>query len=262
MRTMKLHIVTVALNDSEDLAETSRSCQIESRLAFDAVHWIFAKHDHLAIQARFPNAKVLESKDSGIYNAMNLAFDRLNSELHDDDVLLFLNAGDRLDPSELAKHIERHIQASADVSVASVKLMRNGQVVGIVSSPTVPSSLGDIIFRNYPCHQSTFYSARFLKRIRERRGKLYLEDFRVCADLELYLQAQQNTVVTTDRCTGAYDIDGFSSRQSMAVAAEKARLTRLYHVGIGWRIYSVYWSLKARLVGPKRYLLAMVRSGS
>ena len=254
-----INIITVAFNDNPDLAATYTSCQTlisDSGYHLNAVHWIFVKRYTLDISVRYSGAQVLPSDDNGIYNAMNQAFATIKERLPMDGILIYLNAGDLLDARPLFEHVRLHVQAGADISVASTTLTRAGARVGLRLSPRYPVTVGEIIFSDFPCHQSTFCSVRFLADVWARRGHLFIEELRNCADLELYLFAHGRAhIVTSPLVTSAYDIDGFSSMQSIAVAREKSRLVRDYRAGLRWQIFAVLWQLKARLVAPKRGLL-------
>jgi hypothetical protein len=255
---MTLNIVTVAFEDSSDLAATYANCRALTDRAGDPAvetsHWIFVKKYDPSLAQRYPGAEVLPSHDTGIYNAMNLAFRHLKDRLPDDDLLLYLNAGDSLLAQPLAEHLRLHRDEGADLSLAGAQLSRKGRVTGVRSSPRNPASAGAIIFKHYPCHQATFYSVGFLKRAWARRGTLYVEDLRVCGDLELYLFAQGSKIVTSSWATSVYDIDGFSAGRPVSVANEKSHLVEAYRAGLSWRLYARYWQLRARLVGPKRAL--------
>ncbi|WP_157263621.1 hypothetical protein [Azohydromonas aeria] len=256
---MKLHIITVVYQDGDDLAATYESCHSHGHSPLNMVHWIFIKKYHDELQTKYPRSQVFHSNDRGIYNAMNLAFGHISSSLQDNDVVLFLNAGDKIEGRELAAHLQHHVREQADVSVAAVTLLRHEVPLSKRLPPNPDTTLGAIIYRQFPCHQSTFYAAKLLKKVWNQRGCLYREEFNVCGDLELYLAVQRSKVVATDLATSAYDVDGYSSKQALVVAREKKRLARMYRVGAWWRCYSTYWHFKARLVAPKRLVLRLLR---
>lgn len=257
---MRLHIVTVVYQDDARLSETYDSCDLAGQL--DVRQWIFAKRHDDALPAKYPRATVLASMDNGIYNAMNRAFDHLRRHVADDELVVFMNAGDCFVESELVGHLAAHAARWPEISVAGVRLTREGATIGQRPAPAPPSDPGAIIYRDYPCHQATFYSARFLKRIWGRRGFLYREDLRSCADLELYLAAREEPLLITPFTTACYDVAGFSSKQSQVIAAEKSRLLREYGGGLHWRLYACVWHLRACLVEPKRRLLRAIGGGS
>ncbi|POZ60562.1 hypothetical protein [Chromobacterium alticapitis] len=257
---MTLHVVTVVYEDGAQLNETYESCNLGEPLHLR--HWIFVKRYNDGLSAKYPQAMVLPSLDSGIYNAMNLAFDHLRAQIDDDDLVVFMNAGDLFVESELLSHLAEHEAKRPVLSVAGVRLTREGIIVGLRRAPVPPSTPGAIIYRDYPCHQATFYSAGFLKRIWARRGFLYREDLRSCADLELYLAARKEPLLITPFTTACYDVAGFSSKQSLAIAAEKSSLLCEYGGTLRWRLYARAWSVCARLVEPKRRLLRAIGGGS
>lgn len=254
---MTLHVVTVVFEDNAQLRETYDSCDLGGRL--DVRHWIFVKLHDDALAKKYPQATVLASPDNGIYNAMNLAFDHLRIHVDDDDLVVFLNAGDCFVESELVGHVAVHEAKRPELSVAGVRLMREGSAIGQRPAPASPSDIGATIYRDYPCHQATFYSAHFLNRIRVGRGFLFREDLRSCADLELYLAARDVTLLTTPFTTACYDVTGFSSKQSLAIATEKSKLLREYGGTLRWRLYAYLWHFRACLVEPKRRLLRAIR---
>lgn len=257
---MTLHIVTVVFQDDAQLSATYDSCNLSGQL--DTRHWIFIKRHDERLQAKYPRATVLASQDTGIYNAMNLAFDHLRERVADHDVVVFMNAGDRFIDSELASHLATHAARQPDLSVAGVRLTRDGATVGQRAAPPPSTDAGAILYRDYPCHQATFYSARFLKDIRTRRGYLYREELRSCADLELYLAAGGRPLLTTPFITACYDVAGFSSKQSKAIATEKSSLLREYGGNLRWRLYARLWHLRALLVEPKRRVLRALGGAS
>lgn len=253
---MTLHIVTVVYQDDAQLSKTYDSCSLGGRL--DIHHWIFVKCHDDTIPAKYGRATVLVSLDDGIYNAMNLAFDYLRSHLADDDIVVFINAGDCLVERELIAHLNAHVAKRPALSVAGVHLTREGATIGRRQAPALASAPGAIIYRDYPCHQATFYSASFLRRIWALRGFLFREDLRSCADLELYLAARNEPILTTPFTTACYDVGGFSSKQSLAIAKEKSKLLREYGDTLRWRVYARVWYLRACLVEPKRRLLRAI----
>lgn len=261
---MALHIVTVAFADSLDLASTYASCQdvMVYGNSLAAVHWIFLKRFDEALVSRYPNARVRPSHDTGIYNAMNLAFDALQAELAEEDVVVYLNAGDRFDAEPLAQHVQAHRETKADLSLAAAALTRGGRTMGLRQAPAHPSTSGCIIYSQYPCHQATFYSVAFLRGVLARRQRIFAEEFKACADLDLYLHAQGTCIMTTSFVTSAYDTEGYSAQQSVMVARERAQLVQKYRAGPSWRLYSFVWMLKAQLVAPKRALLRMLGASS
>lgn len=253
---MTLHIVTVVYKDNSQLVTTYNSCNLRDRL--NVRHWIFIKHYTDLLCAKYPRATVLPSEDRGIYNAMNLAFDHVRHHTADDDQIVFMNAGDCFVEDELVSHISAHVEKRPELSVAGTLLTRSGDTIGRRPAPCFPSDSGAVIYRDYPCHQATFYSARFLKETWAQRGFLYREELASCADLELYLYAQNRSILITPNTTAYYDIDGFSSNQSQAIAAEKLALLRKYNGGLRWHLYARIWSLRARLVNPKRRLMRAI----
>jgi len=254
---MTLHIITVVFRDGADLAATYASCVLPESLG--AIHWIFIKKHNDALQDRYHRAKVHPSQDNGIYNAMNLAFAHLSPLLRDDDVVVFLNAGDTFVAEGLQEHLAAHAQDRPALSLAGVQLISNGVAVGQRVAPAIVADPGAVIYREYPCHQSTFYSGSFLKTMASERGLLYREELRSCGDLELYLAARRYPILTSDAVTTCYDVEGFSSKQSLAIATEKRQLLRQYGGGFRWQMYSLLWWAKARLVEPKRRLQRLLR---
>jgi hypothetical protein len=253
---MTLHIVTVVFQDAPQLSATYDSCDLSGQL--NTRHWIFVKRHTETLAAKYPRATVVASQDNGIYNAMNLAFDHLRAQLDDDDAMVFMNAGDRFIHSELGAHLAAHAADRPQLSVAGVRLTREGATIGQRHAPSPNFDAGAVIYRDYPCHQATFYSARFLKQIWARRGYLYRENLRSCADLELYLAADAGRILNTTFTTACYDVAGFSSGQSQAIAREKSLLLREYGGSLRWRLYAHLWYLRACLVVPKRRLLRAV----
>jgi hypothetical protein len=76
--------------------------------------------------------------------------------------------------------------------------------------------------------------------------------------LELYLAADAGRILNTTFTTACYDVAGFSSGQSQAIAREKSLLLREYGGSLRWRLYAHLWYLRACLVEPKRRLLRAV----
>lgn len=255
---MTLHIITVVFEDGVDLAITYASCGLPESL--DAIHWIFVKKYNAALQDCYPRAKLLPSYDNGIYNAMNLAFAHLSPLLRDDDVVVFLNAGDTFVAEGLQEHLIAHGRDRPALSLAGVQLTSKGGAVSQRAAPAIVTDPGAVIYHDYPCHQATFYSGAFLKIMASERGYLYREELQCCADLELYLAALRYPILTSNAVTSCYDVAGFSSQQSIAIATEKQQLLRQYGGGKRWHMYSLLWRAKARLVEPKRRLQRLLRA--
>jgi hypothetical protein len=248
----KLLIITVVFRDDAHLELTYES--VHAGYAGPFEHHIFVKQYDPQLAAKYPRSTVVASRDTGIYNAMNLAFEALGDSLDQDDCVLFLNSGDVLQKGRLEKLVERLQPSSAVMALGAVQLTRAGEVIGTRAVTSTEVSNGRKIFFEYPCHQSTVYKAGALLDVQRKRGYLYEEGYKVCADLELYLLLSPSGVLLVDSIVADYDSSGYSDKAILQTASEKMRLARRY-AGSAWLVYAGLWQAKARCAFLKRSLL-------
>lgn len=248
----KLLIITVVYRDDAHLEHTYESVHTGYQGAYE--HYIFIKQHNPQLVAKYENSTVVASHDTGIYNAMNLAFAALKDKLQETDCVLFLNSGDVLKKGKLENLVERLQAAPAALALGAVELTRAGQAIGTRAVSSTDVSNGRKIFFDYPCHQSTVYKAAALLNIQRERGYLYQEDYKVCADLELYLLLSPSGTLLDDAVVADYDTSGYSDKAILQTAIEKMRLVRTYAASPRWLIYALFWQAKARCALLKRSL--------
>lgn len=249
----RLLIITVVYRDDAHLERTYESVHTGYREDYE--HYIFIKQHDPRIAAKYGKSTVVASNDNGIYNAMNLAFAALAVEIHDADCVLFLNSGDVLHEGKLETLVQRLQSSHAAMALGAVQLTRAGEAVGTRAVTSTAVSNGRKIFFEYPCHQSTIYKAAALLDVQRARGYLYKEDFKVCADLELYLLLSQSGTLLADSIVADYDTSGYSDKAILQTAREKMQLARSYAAGPAWLLYAAFWQIKARGALLKRSLL-------
>ncbi len=116
-----------------------------------------------------PRVKFVFTKDTGIYDAMNQAVGFATG-----DYVLFLNAGDRFfDGQVLSRTASADLGADRTIAYGDTFFEKNGSL-----AKAAPRLTASGIYRNYPCHQSIFYSRDVLLNRRFQTG------FKIRADYE------------------------------------------------------------------------------
>ncbi len=89
---MKISIITISLNDVENLKRTLESVRAQSFTSFEHIVMDGFSNDgtqEFLKQLNYPQLKFTSEKDSGLYNAMNKGILKCSG-----DYIVFLNAGD------------------------------------------------------------------------------------------------------------------------------------------------------------------------
>lgn len=168
-------------------------------------------------------------RDNDIFDSMNLAFDHLRHHVTDNDLVVLMNASDRFVKCELVGHLTAYAAERPELRVAGVRLTCEGPTIEKRHAPAPMLDPSAIIYRGYLGHQATFYSARFLNRKWVRREFLYWKNLHTCADLEQYLAAREEPLLTTPFTGARYAETGCSSKLSQA----SRRRNRDYCVSTG-----------------------------
>lgn len=188
MANVLFSIVIVCLNAGEKLQKTFASVKLQSFRNFEvlikdglsvdnSVEKLLREERELAQSPEAPYLKVVEKKDTGIYDAMNQAICKTQGEY-----LLFLNCGDCFYDKDVLKKIAEAI--AADREQGEEKGIYYGDTFcektkAVVASPR--KITGFTCFRNIPCHQSCFYHRSLFVR------KKYEPEYRIRADYDHFL---------------------------------------------------------------------------
>lgn len=148
---------------------------------------------------------ILEGSDKGIYDAMNIAVDYVNS--NNNNYIIFMNCGDvfysRQTLGKVADFIDEHVATEPPYIFYGNQFNRRTNTV--VSS--FPKLNEFSLYRNVPCHQVCFYDSRLFK------NRSYDTSYKVRADYEhfLYCVYKENAnTVYIDEIISDYEGGGFS----------------------------------------------------
>ncbi|MGN0347104.1 MAG: glycosyltransferase family 2 protein [Lachnospiraceae bacterium] len=165
-----------------------------------------------------PRIRLVEEKDTSIYDAMNQAI-----RVATGDYYIFLNCGDYLmDETVLARCAKHIVATKADILYGDQYLQTVGCVV-----PS-PKKLTDFTcYRNIPCHQVCFYH----KRLFASRG--YDLQYPVRADYEHFLWCKYKAnakICAMDFPVCSYEGEGFSEtgKRVRMARQEHKKITKQY----------------------------------
>lgn len=200
---MRFSIVMVALNPGEKLDKTLQSVFRQTCTDYEIVLKDGGSTDgsvdiwknradgraaKLYGEAAAGRVAFFQEPDKGIYDAMNQAVTHVKG-----DFVLFLNCGDLLADERVLERVaaeaDRALEAAgrttdADKASETDGLVLYGDTLGEKNGVVIasaPKITGFTCYRNIPCHQSCFYSARLC------REKPYNSEYRIRADYEHFL---------------------------------------------------------------------------
>lgn len=176
---MKLSIITINLNNAQDLARTIESVNSQVFKDFEFIIIDGASTDGSVEIIKKNEDKIaywISERDKGIFNAMNKGINKATG-----DYVIMLNAGDVLyDNNTLQTIFESH--PTEDILYGDAVLESKGKIIGekIFSNPI---TFG--FFRR----TSISHQAAFIKRELHDRIGLYDEDLRFSSDWKFFLLA-------------------------------------------------------------------------
>ena len=172
---VKFSILVVCLNPGAKLAETVESIRKQEYRDYEIIVKDGGSKDGSAgLLPADEKIRLIEKKDTGIYDAMNQAVSEAAGEY-----VLFLNCGD--------------LFYDGQVLTRTAEAMEKNPGKGIYygdtycrktdSLQTAPGRMTPFqCFRNIPCHQSCFYARRLFA------DRKYLPEYRIRADYEHFLR--------------------------------------------------------------------------
>lgn len=212
---MKLTIITVVYNSLDMLRKTY---QCLSHQSFQDYVWVIKDNystDGTAefvqqIKNEFKNLVFINSKDDGIYNAMNQALDM---HMIQDGLVTFLNAGDIYSNNDTLLQIIR----SSDLSkiIIAIPVMVDHKIIH-------QNLLQDNKLYNI-CHQATFYN---FSNILLKNKLRFDESISLCADFKILLDLYfvGDIQYLTNVHPVIYDSTGISSLKSNKRLWEKMKV--------------------------------------
>lgn len=268
-------IIIVCFQAGEELAKTVHSVLAQTESDFEILVKDGGSTDgSLNGLPEDPRIRLFREKDSGIYDAMNQAADKVRGRY-----VLFLNCGDYLyDPAVLAGVRRAAVEWEDEVTgreKGAAHPPKARMPLAILYGNTYERKTQSLVmsnpkldafgcYRNIPCHQSCFYPGKLIRPDELRkwgRERAYEPRYRVRADYEHFLwcffHAKAETVyVPLTVCS--YEGGGFSETRANRAAAKKEHraITALYMTR-GQRIR--YRAVLIVTLAPLRTVLARSR---
>lgn len=172
---IKFSIITVCLNAGNDLLEAVESTLKQSYDEFEIiVKDGFSKDGSINKLPQDNRIRIVQKKDSGIYDAMNQGIEAAQG-----DYMIFMNAGDKFYDSEVLKKIANGIKETP----GDLYYGRCYNQILDVTDPSPKKLTKFFCYRSMICHQATVYKSSILK----KRG--YDASYTVSADRERMLYA-------------------------------------------------------------------------
>lgn len=214
-------IIVVSLNPGDRLGETLNSIKAQTYKDYEVIVKDGGSTDgSLDVISSFEDmdVKLVEGSDTGIYDAMNIAFDNTSGRY-----VYFLNCGDSLYDDDVLKKTAEAVKAYEDKD-AEAPAIFYGDIREMVTDSVVtsnPSIDSFACFRNVPCHQACFYDRRLVKEHPFNTG------YKVRADYEQFLWCyfEAKAKMTHMGFTVAlYEGNGYSeSRDGKKISKEEHR---------------------------------------
>lgn len=214
-------ILIVCLNPGDKLKATLESVRKQRHKDYEIIIKDALSTDGSIEYAKetagnFPSLRIIEKRDSGIYDAMNQAVSQAEGKY-----VYFLNCGDVLYDEDVLGNIHKLIDGNpADMGIyyGNIYEKLSGSVVA--SNPKL-DNFG--CYRNVPCHQTCFYDRRLLLL------HPFETKYRVRADYEQFLWCffsedikDRVSFVYGDILIAGYEGGGFSeTRQNRKISAKE-----------------------------------------
>lgn len=174
---MKISVIVVTLNSGKALTDTIDNITRQTYSDYEILIKDGGSSDgsiDIIRNRNYSRVRIVESKDTGIYDAMNQAVGCAEG-----DYVIFINAGDTFyDENVLAKMAERVSKNEMTIAYGDTFFELSNS---LSKAPSIIT--GSVCYRNIPCHQAIFYSKDIFK---ERQ---FDTDFRIRADYEHFLWA-------------------------------------------------------------------------
>lgn len=176
---VKFTIVTICLNAGQNLLQTVQNTLEQSFEDFEIIVKDGLSQDGSIEQLPLdPRLRLIQRKDSGIYDAMNQAIEAAAGEY-----IIFMNSGDFFHEKTTLEQINSHINASHRELYYGRNYDRR-----LNCTYLYPDKLDRLAcYRTMICHQATVYATHLLKE------RPYDTSYRICSDREmlLYLVCQK-----------------------------------------------------------------------
>lgn len=229
---MTFSIIVVCLNAGDKLRETIESIRNQTEQDYEIIIKDGGSTDEVTKARLIGYGKELDrdslhnvppddrirvycTKDAGIYDAMNQAVKYVRG-----DYVFFLNCGDSFyDDRVLAQVKEQILQAALPAQYIFYGNIYERRTNALVQSNPVIDDFA--CYRNVPCHQACFYSAKLLK------DKAFDAAYKVRADYEHFLwciYAAHAVAVYMPVTVAFYEGGGFSeARENRKISQREHR---------------------------------------
>ena len=171
---------------------------------------------------RFKNRlHIYTGKDTGIYDAMNIALKYKRNDHIEGSYVLFLNCGDFLHDKQTLGAVADYISNSENKNVPRIFYGNQFNLLTKDLVSSMPKLNEFALYRNVPCHQVCFYHESLF----EKRG--YDTKYKVRADYEHFLSCIYEENASTeymDLIVSDYEGGGFSeTKANLQVSKEEHR---------------------------------------
>lgn len=229
---MTISIITVTLNSGKLLNDTVESVKQQVYEGYEHIIKDGMSIDHSLAQLSItPRQKIIQSKDSGIYDAMNQALVEASG-----DYVIFLNSGDRFCDKYSLKRFVEEVEDNDYPDLVYGCICDQG---AIIRYPKILSKW--FMFRNALCHQSYMLKAEFL-----RKCSGFDLFYKVLSDHDLMLKLILLEKIRYHFCNevlvSIYPM-GFSAKNLDIKRKERKILIQKYFNGFGYFLFNFLFSL-------------------
>ncbi len=223
-------IIVVCLNAKEKLKNTLESIACQEYRNFEVIVKDGGSTDGTTDcigEFSDMDIKLIQSKDTGIYDAMNMAI-----EASSGDFVYFLNTGDYFASSMVLRLLDEKIQSiKVNEQIDNKRqypLIVYGNIFDRVTSKEIMSNPridGFACYRNVPCHQACVYSRELMTE------HSFNTEYKVRADYEhflwCYYKAKAHTYYV-DMLIADYEGGGYSAVNEAVSKEEHRKITSMY----------------------------------
>jgi glycosyltransferase involved in cell wall biosynthesis len=237
---VRFSVITVTFNAEKYLAQTLQSVAAQEGVEFEHLVWDGGSCDRtLEIARRFPHVKLIEGRDQGIADAMNLSAAYAQGEF-----LLHLHADDLLTHPRALLMVKRVLDLHPDVNwLYGTAHIIDQEGRRLRTTPYEPFSEKRLRKYNFITHPATIVSSALFKKMGGFKVAL-----RYCMDYDLWLRLTRHStplaLATPLACFREHH-NSLSTREPLQVADEAYRV-RNSHLSSLYERFRSYRTWKKR----------------
>lgn len=221
--SVKFSIIAVALNPGDKVKKTIDSILSQSYTDYEVIYKDGGSTDGSLDYVKslsLNNLKIVTGKDSGIYDAMNMAVGSAEG-----GYVYFLNCGDWFYSADVLAKVASEIERIEETDSSEAGYILYGNIYDRITASRVssnPAIDGFACYRNVPCHQACFYKRELICK------HPFETKYKIRADYEQFLWCfyeGEASFKYMDLLIADYEGDGFSeTKKNLVLSKEEHKL--------------------------------------